>query len=54
MPQPPMAARYDGLADWYDAQLESAPHRHQVLRSHLSVGVGPCLDIGCGPAETYR
>jgi ubiquinone/menaquinone biosynthesis C-methylase UbiE len=42
------AARYDGLADWYDAQLNSAPHRHQVLRTHLGKGHGPCLDIGCG------
>ena len=42
------AARYDGLADWYDAQLASAPHRHQVLRTHLGKGQGPCVDIGCG------
>lgn len=41
-------ARYDGLADWYDEQLESAPHRHQVLRAHLPTGTGPCLDVGCG------
>lgn len=41
-------ARYDGVADWYDAQLESAPHRHGVLRANLSPGTGPCLDVGCG------
>lgn len=31
-------ARYDGVAEWYDAQLESAPHRHEVLRANLSSG----------------
>lgn len=41
-------ARYDGVADWYDAQVEAAPHRHQVLRAHLPTGRGPCLDIGSG------
>ena len=48
MPSTAGPARYDGLADWYDAQLESAPHRRDVLRDHLPVGVGPCLDVGCG------
>lgn len=41
-------ARYDGIADWYDAQVGSAPHRHAVLRAHLPRGAGVCLDIGCG------
>lgn len=41
-------ARYDGLADWYDAQVGSAPHRHSVLRANLVYGTGVCLDIGCG------
>ena len=41
-------ARYDGVAEWYDAQLDSAPHRHAVLRRSLSSGTGPCLDVGCG------
>lgn len=45
---PPPRARYDGIADWYDAQVEAAPHRGQVLRSHLGPGGGPCLDVGCG------
>lgn len=44
----PERARYDGIADWYDAQLESAPHHHRVLRANLPTGHGPCLDIGCG------
>jgi SAM-dependent methyltransferase len=48
MPRSTDSTRYDGLADWYDAQLETAPHRHEVLRAHLRVGEGPCLDIGCG------
>lgn len=41
-------ARYDAIAEWYDAQLEFAPHRHGVLRANLPAGHGPCLDIGCG------
>lgn len=41
-------ARYDGVADWYDAQVEAGPHRHEVLRAHLPTGHGPCLDIGSG------
>lgn len=48
MQAPADRARYDGLADWYDEQLESAPHRHAVLRAHLPSGSGPCLDIGSG------
>jgi SAM-dependent methyltransferase len=41
-------ARYDGVAEWYDAQLGTAPHRQEVLRANLPAGKGPCLDIGCG------
>lgn len=41
-------ARYDGVADWYDEQVEAAPHRHEVLKANLPAGTGPCLDIGCG------
>lgn len=41
-------ARYDGVADWYDAQIEAAPHRPAVLKAHLPAGTGPCLDVGCG------
>lgn len=41
-------ARYDGVADWYDAQLEGAPHRRQVMLDHVGAGDGLCLDVGCG------
>lgn len=41
-------ARYDGVADWYDAQLDNAAHRDQVLRQHLPHGTGWGLDVGCG------
>lgn len=41
-------ARYDGLADWYDAQMAEGPHRDAVLRETLPRGTGECLDIGCG------
>lgn len=41
-------ARYDGIAEWYDTQVESAPHRHRILRANMRPGQGPCLDVGCG------
>lgn len=41
-------ARYDGIADWYDAQLADAPHRREILLAHLGPGRGLCLDVGCG------
>jgi SAM-dependent methyltransferase len=41
-------ARYDGVADWYDAQLADARHRAEVLRANLPPGRGLCLDLGCG------
>lgn len=44
--------RYDGIADWYDAQLGDAPHRDHVLRSHVGSGEGLCLDIGCGTGRS--
>lgn len=44
----PRRPRYDGIADWYDAQLESAPHRREVLIEQLGSGRGLCLDVGCG------
>ncbi len=42
------AARYDGIADAYDAQIWDATHRRQILRDHLWRGSGRCIDIGCG------
>jgi ubiquinone/menaquinone biosynthesis C-methylase UbiE len=42
------SARYDGIADWYDAQMEAGPHRDAVLRANLPRGTGTCLDVGCG------
>jgi len=41
-------ARYDGVADWYDAQVDGAPHRDRVLRHFLPQGTGWALDVGCG------
>jgi SAM-dependent methyltransferase len=48
----PRAARYDGVADWYDgeflgAEPESSPASETVARL-LGAGSGRCLDIGCG------
>lgn len=46
------SARYDGLADWYDRQLDGAHHRDDVLRRHLPDGAGWALDVGCGTGRT--
>lgn len=46
--------RYDGLADWYDAEVQHGPAADvtaTALRSlirHLGSGPGKCLDVGCG------
>ncbi len=42
-------ARYDGIADWYDAhtsELDSA--QFDELHALLGPGNGYCLDLGCG------
>jgi SAM-dependent methyltransferase len=44
-------ARYDGIADWYDAEFQPAPlesEKWQVLVRLLGDGNGPLLDVGCG------
>lgn len=42
-------ARYDGHADWYEAQQGPADRTHlEPLRRLLGNGTGPCLDLGCG------
>jgi SAM-dependent methyltransferase len=46
-------ARYDGLADWYDAWLHNAtsgwPERvRDAIRELLGTGEGRLLDLGCG------
>jgi SAM-dependent methyltransferase len=42
-------ARYDGLADWYDAYNGPAAEHHGAELLHLlGPGTGPCLDLGCG------
>ena len=47
-----MRARYDGLADEYDAFVDrSSPYRaaaEDALRRFLGPGPGRCLDLGCG------
>lgn len=48
----PAGARYDGIADWYDLQLDGADHRDQVLLGHLPHGAGAALDVGCGTGRT--
>ena len=42
-------ARYDGLADWYDANVgEFAAAAGRELVELLGPGTGCCLDLGCG------
>lgn len=43
------AARYDGYADWYDANI--GPYAHAAgleLMALLGAGPGRCLDLACG------
>jgi SAM-dependent methyltransferase len=45
------AARYDGIADWYDHEFRSPPSgdlRRETLRRILGEGPGRLLDVGCG------
>jgi demethylmenaquinone methyltransferase/2-methoxy-6-polyprenyl-1,4-benzoquinol methylase len=49
----PPIARYDGLADWYDAFVhgegrEWTARVEVLLRPLLGTGRGRCLDLGCG------
>ena len=44
-------ARYDGIADWYDAEFQPAPLESETwktLRQLLGKGTGALLDVGCG------
>jgi ubiquinone/menaquinone biosynthesis C-methylase UbiE len=46
-------ARYDGLADWYDAFVRGEGSRWtrsagELIRELLGRGPGRCLDLGCG------
>ena len=48
-------ARYDGLADWYDARYVAGQDDHQPgLLDLLGPGAGPCLDIGCGTGRNFE
>jgi SAM-dependent methyltransferase len=52
------AARYDGLADEYDAFVDSTSPYYLVaadaLRRLLGSGTGRCLDVGCGGGHFLR
>jgi SAM-dependent methyltransferase len=44
-------ARYDGIADWYDAEFQPAPlegETWETLRGLLGRGTGSLIDVGCG------
>lgn len=44
-------ARYDGVAEWYDRELATAPtglSAHRVVSRLLGQGKGRLLDVGCG------
>jgi SAM-dependent methyltransferase len=48
-------ARYDGLADWYDARFVVGAEPHQPgLLELLGAGSGPCLDLGCGTGRNFE
>jgi SAM-dependent methyltransferase len=49
-----MGARYNGLADWYDARFVAGAPRHQPgLLELLGPGSGLCLDLGCGTGRNF-
>ncbi|TCM51644.1 hypothetical protein [Kribbella sp. VKM Ac-2568] len=49
-----MTARYNGLADWYDARfVVGAPRHMPSLPELLGPGSGPCLDLGCGTGRNF-
>ena len=49
-----MTARYNGLADWYDARYVAGAPRHQPsLPELLGPGSGLCLDLGCGTGRNF-
>jgi SAM-dependent methyltransferase len=44
-------ARYDGIADWYDAEFQPSPLEGEAwhtLAQLLGTGDGSLLDVGCG------
>jgi SAM-dependent methyltransferase len=44
-------ARYDGIADWYDAEFQPAPLESEtwaVVAGLLGKGTGSLLDVACG------
>jgi ubiquinone/menaquinone biosynthesis C-methylase UbiE len=45
-------ARYDGIADWYDAYNARTAGSHAVeFAALLGPGDGLCLDLGCGTGQ---
>ena len=45
----PATARYDGLADWYDAHLgDFTTSATRILVDLIGPGPGRCLEVGCG------
>src|ERR1700751_5714522 len=43
--------RYDGLADWYDAEFQPSPLASptwEAARRLLGPGTGRLVDVGCG------
>jgi SAM-dependent methyltransferase len=45
------SARYDGIADWYDAEFQPAPLESETWRTVaelLGEGDGELVDVGCG------
>jgi SAM-dependent methyltransferase len=50
----PLAARYDGHADWYESWNQPhAEHNATSVQNLLGPGEGPCLDLGCGAGHYF-
>src|SRR3954469_18874867 len=46
------AARYDGMADWYESYNRAGADTNRAdLRRLLGPGDGWCLDLGCGTGQ---